>query len=228
MLDLVLLVGQQTINRNNMTIFKRIISVLLGTMIALGVVLTILNIPVYTSNWTLTASQTTGMEPQIFKGSLVVSHPIQVTDLKEGDLTVFGVKTGAPRIGKTIDFEERNGLYLVRAYGSDNEADVITYNTKNTINEVLFSVPLLGYIVTPLISPIGAAVFAGFAVLIGGLYLTLFFKRNPKPEPELEEPEENQFKLLQEIFDEAPARKLNRKERKETIKEMKRKELTNV
>jgi hypothetical protein len=210
-----------------MNIFKKAVSILLGTIIVFGTLVAALMIPVAAANWTVTASQTSGMSPQIFKGSLVVSHPVEIANVKKDDLVVFGVNTGAPRIGKTIDYEQRNDLYLVRAYGSDNEADIITYNTRGNINEVLFSVPLIGYLVTPLISPIGAMIFAGFAVLIGVLYLMLFFTPKPKKLIE-EEPEENQFKVLQEIFDDAPERKLKRKERKQITQEIKRKELTNV
>lgn len=227
MLSLILFNGQQTMNRNDMNNVLKITStVFLGFVIASGLLMAALAIPVATSQWGLTVAHTSAMSPKVFAGSLVVTKPIPTSSIKENDYLVFGAQTEAPKLGKVIDFEERGNAYLVRAFGSyDNPVDIFTYSTGASVNTVAFSVPLFGYLLGLLTSPVGATIFAGVVALIGGLYVRFFFTKPAKPL--VEEEEDDSVAIIKEIFDATPPQ-LTRRERKLIIQKSKEQESVNV
>lgn len=169
----------------------------------------------FTQNWVWTAVNSNNIDG-ISKGSLVLSEPRSVENIETGNLIVLSVNTSAPRVGKLIDYEKSGDIFTVRSYGSTDESDIISYNTKNDVNTIFFTLPLIGYLLIILSSPFSVALYVTLAFITALLYRKLFFTKQPKP-VFVEPVKENSFQLLQQIFDETPP-KLTRKEKRQQRK----------
>ena len=122
----------------------------------------------------ITSIQTDSMSPEVSAGALTVSTRLPTSEVKAGDVisvrTVDGNKEDVLGRVIAIDATESNNIYEY-SLKSDNNLlpDEWLYKTSGDSYKLSFSVPVLGYFVQFVKSPIGAFIYV-LAIL--GLAIT--------------------------------------------------------
>jgi len=144
---------------------KRIGSIIHGTIIAIilavALVLIATTFPI-PGNIDAKVVLSGSMEPAIHTGSVIVIKPSEA--YQAGDIITFGADTGAsiPTTHRVVDIRVESGERIYQTKGDANqEADTREVPEDEIAGKVLFSIPLLGYLVDFAKQPIG------FIVLIG-------------------------------------------------------------
>lgn len=217
------MVGLNTIlekeDMNNKTI-RRIAGTILSIIAVFSFALAGLIAPtLLTDKWDVTVTHSSTMSPAILNGSLIVSKPVDANTVTSGTLAVFGINTSAPKVGRVIETNTREDVLFVTAYGTeDDPSDVFTSSTLKNINEVVFTIPVVGSILTPILSIPGAliATLLVFALIL--IYRYGFFIKPPYVEEELEE--DDSIESLQQIWDNTQPKmtRAQKREHKQNIK----------
>lgn len=123
-----------------------------------------LNIP---GNIKLFTVQSGSMEPTISTGSLIIVKPME-TYAKEDIINI--IEPADPKVSVThriIDIEEAdNGIYYITKGDANESADTEKRSVENVSGKVIFSLPLLGYLLAFAKTGAGLVVFIIIPALI--------------------------------------------------------------
>lgn len=146
-----------------MKIVRTVAVMVLGVIAALA--LGTLVVP-HAFGWSGYVVTSPSMEPAIGPGSVVVVAPTDPARLAEGDVVTFRNANGAlttHRINAVRD-AGTPGLGFVTKGDANEDVDPVEVEPGQVVGQVRLDVPLLGWVVTGVSTPIGLALFA-FAVL---------------------------------------------------------------
>jgi signal peptidase len=138
-------------------IFKSIYYIFIALVVAVALLLIVSTFPI-AGNFKVLTVISGSMEPAIGTGSVVVVKP--ESDYKIGDVITFGPysKTKAPTTHRIHDIKVVEGQVVYITKGDANNApDPREIQKKDVVGKVLFSVPLVGYIVYFAKQPLGLA-----------------------------------------------------------------------
>lgn len=137
------------------------------------------------------------MEPEVKTGSMVFDK--KTDDYAIGEIITYKVEDNSTVTHRLYSIEsENNQTYFVTKGDANNSPDPNKVSPQNVVGEVLFSVPLLGYFVSFLRTPVGLIVFIIIPATIivyeelGNIKkeIAKMRKKSKKPEPEAEKVEE--------------------------------------
>lgn len=138
---------------------SKIIYYIVVSFIASIAVLLIISVLPITGNFKVMAVRSGSMEPTIKRGGIVVVKP--VNDYKIGDVITFQLgKNKEPITHRIYDIKVNGGEFRYITKGDANDSyDPGEIAKKDIIGKVLFSVPLLGYVIYFAKQPFGFAIF---------------------------------------------------------------------
>jgi len=139
-----------------MKVFNAICNVLLVIVIILALLLIISVLPI-PGNYKVLMVLSGSMEPVIKTGSIVAVKPSE--DYQINDIITFhSSKSETPVTHRIVDTGESDDTVSYKVKGDANEeSDWKEVSKENVIGKVLFSVPLLGYVINFIQQPIGFA-----------------------------------------------------------------------
>ena len=127
------------------------------------------------------------MAPTIAIGSVVVEEPNVVASLRPGDVATFAIPSGGRITHRVTRVVERaDGTWYETKGDANGTADPTLQPSSTALGRVLFSVPLLGYLIWLLHLPSGilAVVTAALALYVAGLLAEDRDDEEPEPESE--------------------------------------------
>lgn len=161
------------------------------------------------------------MSPTIFRGALVFSTQTPEKDLKPGDVVTVGIPSDrSDAVGRLIQTTEMTDGYYNLVFKGDNRTlpEDFPYTVKDASYVHQFSIPLLGFLVFFLSTPVGLVLLSLASLYFGWYYLFKMHDRIPWIErlkglasyrkQVAEEQEEEKMRYggidrLKEIFDES-------------------------
>lgn len=130
----------------------------MGFLCLIAVLLIISVLPI-TGNFKIMAVLSGSMEPTIHTGSVVVVKP--ASDYKIGDVITFGpnTKTQTPTTHRINDIKVQGdqAVYITKGDANDS-SDPREIAKKDVIGKMMFSLPVMGYVVDFVRKPIGFAI----------------------------------------------------------------------
>lgn len=135
--------------------------------------------------------QSGSMEPAHPVGSMVYVKEVDPAELEVGDVITFNLGKNIRGTHRIIEVVEENGSLAFRTKGDANDhADSGLVTPGDIVGKVLFSIPLMGYIVTYIQQPPGmyVAISAVAVILILIILPDIIFDDKKKPTQQ----EENQ------------------------------------
>jgi signal peptidase I len=156
----------------------------LASLLSVSVLLSILMAGVHAVNsftdWRLSPVTTNAMSPDISTGSLLVSVLTPENQIRSGDVVVLGTSDEKRNlIGRVLDINTDDNEYYNISLKSDQRAlpDNFPYKTKDITYKEQFTVPLVGFIVNFLSSPLGLILLTLFTIVISYVYLYRYHAR---------------------------------------------------
>lgn len=164
-------------------------TILFSLVIVAALAVAGLTIPVvFQGNWNIAVSNNQDMSPTIDKGALVISEKVNTNTIKAGDIIVLNA-AGQPQLATisrvvSVTKTEPNTFYQIQG---DNNAlpDEWSYKASPTTFKYLFAVPIIGYLMLPLMNMTGAILFVSIIILLALIYRFVFFKQREVPEEQL-------------------------------------------
>jgi len=157
-------------------IFQALYYILIGG-IALIALLLVASIFPITGNYKVKIVLSGSMEPEITTGSIVAIKPAERYDI--GDVITFGkdTKKDIPTTHRIVEAHAVEGIMFYQTKGDANDhPDAKEVREREIIGKVLFSIPLLGYVIDFAKKPLGFALLvvvpAGIIVVdeLGKIY----------------------------------------------------------
>lgn len=164
-------------------------TVLFSLVIVAALAVAGLTVPVaLQGNWNLAVSNNQDMAPTITKGALVISQKVDTKNIKAGDIIVLNA-AGQPQLATisrvvAVTRTSTNTFYQIQ--GDNNKLpDEWSYEASQTTFKYLFSVPVIGYLMLPLMNTAGAIIFVTIIILLALVYRFVFFKKPEVAEEQL-------------------------------------------
>jgi signal peptidase len=143
-------------NEKTTNIIKTIESILVGIAIFL-VVFLLLSMFLPKFKYSLVIIKSGSMEPTIKTGSVIVSK--QLDQYQKGDIITFRDMGNTIITHRITEVIENNDLTQFKTKGDDNDSeDMLLANKNSVLGKTIFSIPLLGYLITFAKTPIGIIV----------------------------------------------------------------------
>jgi signal peptidase len=211
------------ISINNLV--RRTIAAALIVVSILAVGIIALTIPVgFQQTWSMVLVNNSDMEPSIPKGSLVISEKVASSSIKEGDIVTLNSTTGSSvatvsRIVSTTP-AENNKKFFYQVQGDNTIVpDGWSYQVGEKSYKLMTSIPVVGFIATPLNNSAGAIIFAFLIIGLSWVFLTRFYQAPVVEKAPVVEANEG-IEEIKEIFAELGVEvksyeKKTRKQRKE-------------
>jgi signal peptidase len=146
-----------------MKLFRTLATVVLGTLVV--VTLGVLLVP-QAFGWQGYVVTSQSMEPTITRGSVVLVAPTDPATLAPGDVVTFRGESGGlttHRIDSVTD-QGSPGYGFVTRGDANEDVDPVELSPTEVVGQVRLDVPVLGWAVSWISTPVGLAVFA-FAML---------------------------------------------------------------
>lgn len=120
--------------------------------------------------WRVDAVFSGSMEPELKVGSVVVTRPVEVGEIKVGDIiTFYSPLDERPTSHRVVAVEEGSAFHFRTDGDANEDADPFIVPAQNVVGKVWFHLPLLGYVSQFVKTPLGLLVticIPGF-ILIG-------------------------------------------------------------
>ena len=144
--------------------------------------------------WRMDIILSDSMSPTLRIGSLVLTRPVRVGEIKVGDIITYGSPINGELVTHRVMEIKRSERFLIRTKGDANEdRDPYLVPPQNIVGRVCFRIPVAGYVACFLKTPLGFTL----ALLLPGLALVamevrdiyrawLARQQGRKPESEVE------------------------------------------
>ena len=163
--------GKRKLKAMNHTI-KRIWNTVTTVLVGLVVGLAVLVWGVQLLGLDVLVVQSGSMEPAYPTGSLVYLIKADAEELEVGDVVTFKLSANVRGTHRIIEVVEQEGRRFFRTKGDANEhADNGLLAPEDIVGQVLFGIPLLGYVIAYIQNPPGTYV----AIAVGALLALLTF-----------------------------------------------------
>ncbi len=131
--------------------------------ITLLVIVSVIPVP---GNYQLKIVKSGSMEPAIMTGSVVVLHP-GVGPYAVGDVITYGARGRTPTTHRVVEVKGQGDQvrYVTRG-DANNTPDLIEVTADNVVGKVVFSIPVLGYILDFAKKPFGFVIMIGIPSLV--------------------------------------------------------------
>ncbi|AXR76340.1 signal peptidase I [Natrarchaeobaculum sulfurireducens] len=108
------------------------------------------------------------MEPEISPGDVVVVQETDPESIEEGNVITFAEEgEEVPVTHRVIDRQEHNGAVAFETQGDANpEPDASLVPPENVLGSVIFTIPLIGYVIQFGGTPVGLVVLVGLPVAL--------------------------------------------------------------
>lgn len=106
------------------------------------------------------------MEPALSKGDLIITGPVSPEDLEIGDIITFVAPTGQLVCHRIIDIEQGEEITFITKGDANEDPDPFLVTEENLVGEVSTSLPIVGYLVQFIKSPIGIGVLAVSIIIL--------------------------------------------------------------
>ena len=176
-----------------MKLFKKIWNIVSLALIAVVVILAILIAGVRLFGLEVYTVLSGSMEPEIHTGSIIYVVETDPAELKVEDVITYKLTGQTNSTHRIIDIQEENGkLQFCTKGDNNNAADAKPVSEDKLIGKVVFSIPLLGYLLNFVQQPPGSYIaIAVAAVLLLMIILPdiIFDDKEKEAEKEKEEPQ---------------------------------------
>jgi signal peptidase len=187
------------------------LATLLIVVSVMAIAVAALSIPVGIQHtWSATNINNSDMSPTIPRGSLVISEKVPTSKIKEGDIVALNSVTGSrvasvSRVITKSPSEDKKSTYY-QVQGDNNDLpDDWSYQAGSSTYKLLYSVPVVGFIVAPLNNPVGAALFV-ILIVAASIFFARFFFDEPEDKEEViidDREFQDGIEDLRQIFNEA-------------------------
>lgn len=127
------------------------------------------------SGWRADAVYSGSMEPELKVGSVVITRPVEVEEIKAGDIiTFYSPLSGKLTSHRVIALEEGSELCLLTKGDANGDADPFIIPAQNVVGKVCFHLPYLGYVTHFVKSPLGLL----FTLCLPGIIVIVMETRN--------------------------------------------------
>ena len=108
------------------------------------------------------------MEPEISPGDVVVVQETDPESIEEGDVITFAEEgEEVPVTHRVIDLQEHDGAIAFETQGDANpEPDASLVPPENVLGSVIFTIPVIGYVIQFGGTPLGLALLVGLPVAL--------------------------------------------------------------
>ena len=131
-----------------MSILKKVIKVILNTLMTLIIIIGMAFVLLYCIGIEPFVVKSGSMEPAIHTGSLCfINKHVSYEELKENDIIAFTAKTGDKVTHRVVKITSEG---METKGDANEETDGITTTRANLIGKNIFSIPKIGYAVTAL------------------------------------------------------------------------------
>jgi signal peptidase len=135
---------------------KRVWNTITTILVSLMVILAVLLWGVKLLGMDVFVVQSGSMEPAYHVGSLVYVKPVDVAELKAGDVITFELGAGVRGTHRIVEVQNTEGQLSFITKGDNNEyVDASPVNPDRIIGKVRFTIPQLGYLITYVQQPPG-------------------------------------------------------------------------
>ena len=125
--------------------------------------------------WRIDAAISNSMTPDFTAGGLVVTQPVEPTDIEVGDIITYGSPIDGKMVThRVIEVKEHNPLLFQTKGDANEDPDSYLVPAQNVVGRVYFHVPQLGYFTQFVKSHLGLILL----LLIPGLIIILMETRN--------------------------------------------------
>lgn len=125
--------------------------------------------------WNVDAVFSGSMEPELRVGGVVITRPVDVEDIKAGDIITFYSPLSEQLTSHRVIAVEHGSSFRFRTKGDANEdADSFTVPAENVVGKVCFHIPYLGYATQFVKTPLGFML----TLCIPGLVIIVMEMRN--------------------------------------------------
>ena len=115
------------------------------------------------------------MEPQVHVGSVVVTRPLDLGNVKAGDIITFrSPLNGTFTTHRVISVENSPSLFFRTKGDANEDADPFVVNSKSVVGKVCFNVAYLGYVTQFIKSRLGLLL----VLYLPGLTIVLLEAKN--------------------------------------------------
>lgn len=191
------------------------LKIVLYTLFTFTIIYSITVIGVF-AGVTLTNGSVTGVASPAYgtsTGNLIIAYPEPVTKIQENEYILnAGTITS---IGSLMNVTPVDDYYLVQVQTGPSEAEINNYTVSSNVQKITAQIPVIGFLPGLLQKTwVGGFVLTLFLTIASIILIKGFYKKKPQPVVV----NENQIKILQNFFDNAPEPPT-----KEDIKEYERK-----
>jgi signal peptidase I len=114
-------------------------------------------------NWRVDTVFSGSMQPALKVGSIVITQPVDVKDIKAGDIITFRSPPGNELMSHRVTSVEGNSPLYFRTKGDANEDnDPLIVTAENIVGRICFHLPYFGYVARFVRTPPGLLLTLGF------------------------------------------------------------------
>lgn len=131
--------------------------------------------------WRVDTVRSGSMEPELKVGSIVVTRPVDSDEIGVGDVITFRSLTSGEIVSRRVSAIEEGPSFRTEGI-ADGEADPFVTPAQGVVGRVCFHLPVAGYVVQRLVTPVGMLLlFAfGFAIVVSEI-ISMFQLRWRQP-----------------------------------------------